>query len=282
MEWEPGSPALGRRTPETATDGKARTARNKLALLTRHECKYYLPASQIPALRDFLRAFVEPDGHAPSGTHPIYPVCSLYLDSHDLRLYRGTVHADLNRYKLRVRTYDDLPLSLVHLEIKARADRAVHKLKASLPRGQAQAVLDRGLAGATSALGPVLPSALAQFLTRVHQVRARPVMRVKYLREAYESRRGEPVRVTVDLDLQYAVTPTTELSHERGEWHDVPLEAAIIELKFSDRFPLWVRELVRAFDLRQCSIPKYVLSVDEAVRRGHIEGPSNSPRFGSA
>jgi hypothetical protein len=270
------------RTPGNATEHRARADRTKRALLARHECKYYLAPSLVPALRDFLKAFVEPDGYAPRGDIPLYPVCSLYLDSPDLRLYRGTVQADLNRYKLRVRTYDDLPSSLAHFEIKARADRIVHKLKASLPRGDAQAVLDRGLAGATAALGPVLPPSLSHFLSRVHQVRARPVMRVKYWREAYESRRGEPVRVTFDRDLQYAVTPVAEVGHEAGEWNGVALEGAIVELKFTDRFPLWVRELVRAFDLRQCSIPKYVLCVDEAVRLGQIEGPSNSPRMGNA
>jgi hypothetical protein len=32
----------------------------------------------------------------------------------------------------------------------------------------------------------------------------------------------------------------------------------ILELKFTNRFPNWFRELVQVFDLRQCGAAKYV------------------------
>lgn len=37
----------------------------------------------------------------------------------------------------------------------------------------------------------------------------------------------------------------------------------ILELKFTDRFPDWMREMVQAFNLQRTSVPKYIHCVNE-------------------
>ena len=49
------------------------------------------------------------------------------------------------------------------------------------------------------------------------------------------------------------------------------LRGTILELKFTDRFPDWMGDLVRAFDLQRTSVSKYCLCIDEmAVRPGEL------------
>ena len=78
----------------------------------------------------------------------------------------------------------------------------------------------------------------------------------------------DQVRVTIDrkvygdANLDYSI---------KTEMHDPRLCFAnhvILELKFTNRFPDWFRELVRVFGVMQCGAAKYCESV-QAV--GHVK-----------
>ena len=42
----------------------------------------------------------------------------------------------------------------------------------------------------------------------------------------------------------------------------------ILEIKFTERFPWWVQDLIRTFGLGQRAVPKYVWSVDHMLLDG--------------
>ncbi len=88
------------------------------------------------------------------------------------------------------------------------------------------------------------------------------------MREAYESRGGDPVRITIDTELMHAITLDHEISHQSGRWVTTPVSGSILELKFTERFPEWLSAMVRAFGLKQQPVPKYVLSVDHMLLEG--------------
>ena len=54
------------------------------------------------------------------------------------------------------------------------------------------------------------------------------------------------------------------------------MAGSIIEIKFTERFPGWVHDLVRVFGLKQQPVPKYVLSVDYVM----LEGRESALRIG--
>ena len=87
----------------------------------RFEAKYVIGELQAEAITHYIKPFVEPDPHAPE-----YPVTSLYLDSPDLALYQSSDMGEKNRFKLRVRSYDDAPRSPLFLEVKQRIDSFKH------------------------------------------------------------------------------------------------------------------------------------------------------------
>ena len=96
---------------------------------SRCECKYLVPHSARSDICHFLRPFVRPDPFA-ARAGGNYPICSLYLDSPDLRLLDMGLQGWSERFKLRARTYSDLPEEPVYLEIKRRTNGIVHKRRA--------------------------------------------------------------------------------------------------------------------------------------------------------
>jgi hypothetical protein len=239
-----------------------------ITLASRFECKYVVSPMQVPGLRQFIEPFLRPDPFAAQHADFRYPICSLYLDSDDLRLYQQTVGGHKNRFKLRVRSYSDDPARAVFLEVKTKVNSIVRKRRARLERSRARALLAGGDSGWIEELDAGLQDDVAYFTHHVRLAHARPVVRVKYYREAYESRGGDPVRLTIDTELMHVATLDHEWSHAQGRWVGTPLDGVIVELKFTERYPAWMADLVRCLGMKQIPVPKYALSLDHLLQGG--------------
>lgn len=232
-------------------------------LASRFECKYVVGPEVADAMRQFIEPFVMPDPYAARSTDRRYRICSLYLDSDALDLYEQTVAGHKNRYKLRVRTYSDEAGSPAFLEIKSKINNIVAKTRTAVPRAVALDVL----------AGRTVPErwsseALRTFESRRALIGAKPVVKVRYMREAYESRSSEPFRLTLDSELMHAVALEDDLGHESGRWISTPVTGLILELKYTELCPPWMNDLVRVFGLKQRPVPKYVMSVDHMTHGG--------------
>jgi hypothetical protein len=235
---------------------------------SRYECKYLIAPEVAGDLRVFLTPFVEPDAYASRHPKNRYPICSLYYDTEDLRLYQQTVTGQKKRFKLRARTYDDDPRSPVFLEVKRKINNIVQKRRVAATRDQARELTAGGFNGRLRELSAAFLEDIEYFSSHRHLTGAKPVVRVRYTREAYQSRGGDPVRITLDTDLSHAMTLNEEYSHSAGRWVSTPVAGTILEIKFTDRFPHWVEDLVRIFGLKQQPVPKYVLSLDRMMSQG--------------
>lgn len=262
--------------PETRRAGQAGTDR---VLFSRFENKYVVPADVVPAMRRWLAPFVRPDDYA--AMHPgfRYPICSLYIDSGDLALYKTTVHGIKNRFKLRVRSYYEDPLMPVYCEVKRRMNGVILKRRARVDREHVPGVLD-GRLPKGDAVPAAFRGALEEFRALTLSARARPVIRVRYLREAYISKGGDPVRVTFDTALSGCPTSAYCTSFTEGRWLDVSLGGTIVEIKFTERYPSWIADLIRLFEMQKRSVAKYVLCINRARHeRPTIGRPTAFPRM---
>lgn len=75
----------------------------------RFELKFLIRDDIARGIRDFVASYLAVDEFGADMPDLAYPIHSLYVDSEDLRLYWDTVNGTKNRYKLRVRFYDDNP-----------------------------------------------------------------------------------------------------------------------------------------------------------------------------
>ncbi len=254
--------------PATAPRGNRRANRVSPTFFQRYECKYLVDPLVVASMRRYLEPFVRADSFAGNNSDGRYRVSSLYLDAPDLALYQQTQAGENDRFKLRVRTYDDDPTHPAYLEVKRKVNNVVHKRRVGLNRDYARTLMMRhDPATVLSRLTGTRRADAEYFSHHIERLSAQPAIRVQYMREAYEATGNEPVRVTLDSELRHAVTLNDDLGHTSGDWIDTPVHGMIIEIKFTERFPWWVKEFIRGFELRQRSVPKYILSVEHALRR---------------
>jgi hypothetical protein len=226
----------------------------------RFELKYIVSESKALAVRDFVGSYLELDPYGGRQPNKSYPVHSLYLDSPDLSLYRATINGERNRFKLRVRFYEIEGNAPVSFEIKRRCNNVILKSRARVRRGSVARLLNGDVAHWDDLAHDCNQELkdLQEFLRLCTALQAAPKAHVKYLREAWESPCGNSLRVTMDRCVHSAPEFTARLDLSLEE--SVPLfeEGVILELKYTDRFPRWLQELVQAFDLRTASAAKYV------------------------
>lgn len=244
---------------------------------SRYEYKYLVPDALVPEIRRHLRAFMQPDAFA-RHSGGIYPIASVYFDSPDLRLLEMGLRGWSARMKLRARTYSEHSGEPVYLEVKRRSNGIVHKLRARVARAAALAYLRTGTweRGVELVQGP----ALREFVELALAFSVRPVMRIRYLREAYESRAGNPLRITFDTRLEYGAWLHDEVAMGAGPWRALPMAGTVLEIKFTDVYPTWVRALVARFELERRSISKYSVAMQTPPpERGAARHGARSPQI---
>jgi hypothetical protein len=232
----------------------------------RYELKYIIDERRAAEVRDFSGSYLVPDEHADPQAGNSYPVHSLYLDSPSLDLFQATVHGLKNRFKLRIRFYDDNPAHPAFLEIKRRISDVICKERAAVRR-EAVKLLLRGIPPGRTMLASTTDrskaaAAMQNFYRYYLQIGARAGVYISYQREAYVSPDSDQIRVTFDRQITVArhlsapclATPKAPLP--------VNMNGIVLEMKFTDRFPNWMRQMVFALDLWRCPSAKYVAGVN--------------------
>lgn len=227
--------------------------------LQRLELKYQISDEMALAVRDFVSSYLEVDEFGATRPNLSYPVHSLYLDSPSLATFRHTINGNKNRFKLRIRFYENRPNAPVYFEIKRRMNNAILKQRGAVRRD----AVDRILAGQLPEPNEIASSdprhlaGIQRFLGLMTDLQAVPTGHVAYLREAWMSPRDNSVRVTMDRDVYFEPDPTTLMLATMVDPVLVFGRRVILELKFTGRYPDWWNELVRVFGLPQASAAKY-------------------------
>jgi VTC domain len=228
----------------------------------RFELKYLISEETALLVRDFVKGYLDFDEYSVGKPNYSYPVHSLYLDSDSLKLYWETINGSKNRYKLRLRYYSTHPDAPVFFEIKRRMNNCILKQRGGV-RQESVPMLLKGHLPQPEHLVSKAPNQLVALQTFCHladTVHAKPKVHIFYMREAYVSD-DDQVRVTIDrqvygeANLDYSIK--TEMEHPALCFPKL----VILELKFTNRFPDWFRELVRVFGVMQCGAAKYCESV---------------------
>lgn len=244
----------------------------------RFEYKYITTEHKAVAIRQFLESYLDVDAFGATMPDFSYPIHSIYLDSNSLTTYRDTLNGNRNRYKLRVRYYENASTKPVYLEIKRRMDKIIVKKRAIVHRNAVDSIL-LGNAPRFEHLydpNPYQFEALQTFCALRSRLHAKPKVHVYYFREAYQSEDNSSIRVTFDRHVKTSQVSRVDFALNQ---HDPVMpfgEHVILELKFTDRFPRWFQDIVRTFDLRNESAAKYaaglaILRRDEPAITGALE-----------
>lgn len=275
----------------------------------RLELKYLLSEDTALRIRDFVSSYLEVDEFGASRPNFSYPVHSLYLDSDDLRLYWDTINGTKNRFKLRLRYYDNRPDAPVYFEIKRRMNNCILKQRGGVRRDAVDLLLAGHLPEAchlTSNSSRHLV-ALQNFCHHLMNLRASPKAHIAYLREAWVSPNDNSIRVTLDRNVSCTPEFSTRLGTNIRTTNTTFGQEVILELKFTIsghpneffdlggdhimdlqsnyRTPRWFPQLIRAFGLMQCGAAKYVEGIsvygEHHFRNNTLLGPPGAPAPGA-
>ena len=227
---------------------------------SRFELKYFLTEDLAQQMRPFVQGYIDLDEYSARQPSRSYPTLSLYLDSDNLDTYWWTINGDKNRYKLRLRYYDEKPNSPVYFEIKRRLNNVILKQRAGVRKDAVKILLAGQLPDRDHLLNPDDPKqwfALNHFIELMVRLEAKPKMHIAYLREAYENADNNAVRLTFDRAVESAPNPNGNLIAKSEQAHRVFDPNLVLELKFTERFPNWFCELVQTFHCVQTGAAKF-------------------------
>lgn len=251
---------------------ETRTSKNPIvstvttpALLDRFESKYTIPIQLVEPIIQFILPYCSYDKYSALSPDKYYKINSLYFDTPDFLFLRKRMLKAEKRFNMRIRCYGDEPTFPYFFEIKQRIGDIVRKTRAKIDDPEYARYFF-----ATKELPPPLEDPKSSkhrdlFYHTAFRYNAQPVVLVQYRRQAFFSNYDEYARVTFDINLRYKA---------QNDYYPLPVEEAmvpcdlamgsdncsyaILELKCYTSFvPLWMVDLVRAFNLQRTGFSKF-------------------------
>lgn len=218
----------------------------------RQEFKYFVPNKLIDILIPELLNYLEYDHFSQNGFYPIY---TTYFDTIDWQAFYAKMAGVQHRQKFRIRSYypNPKPNEKVFLEIKAKSDNTVYKVRTPIAMEQ----IEKLLKGEKS---PVKNALYDEWRYAIVRNSIKPCLLNTYDRLAFESPRFPGLRITLDRNVGYCMTNQVnfELGAHKVMWSD---ELSILEIKFDRYVPKFVVEMLRRHNITLEPISKYCYSV---------------------
>lgn len=264
-----------------------------LPVLERYELKFTIPPEMVGPISAFVEPYCAMDTHSSISPEGFYQVNSLYFDTPEYLFLRNRLDRLPNRFNMRVRSYGARPVAPYFLEVKQKKADIIRKYRARIRDENLERVLDPARDGHAGLVSPGEAENAALFRRLVHVHNAAPVVMTSYRRKAYVSVCDEYARVTFDIGLRYmAQREYKPLAIDSGlapsdlETCFDEMTSVILELKCYSKFvPLWMVDMIRAFELRRRGFSKYSAAMSQVFRRYDFDpGIRMSPsgRFGSS
>ena len=219
--------------------------------VTRSELKYYISKNEYISLINRLKHVLPPDKHSVPGRG--YYIRSLYFDSYDDKCLHEKQSGFMYRQKYRLRIYDT-NAETVKFEIKNKWNNQIFKESANISRDSAKKIIGGQYEEFLTYNNPILNKAYIEFTQHAYE----PRVIVDYDRDAYMSDFFN-LRITIDRDLR---SNNTDFDIFSSDIHSVPvvLEGKqILEIKYNECFPDYVKGVVQPSSFERCAISKYTL-----------------------
>jgi len=253
----------------------------------RYEFKYLVPSDQYTALRSALIPFLVPDAFAALQRDGMYTVRSIYFDTPSFDMYHTKIDGVAHRMKVRLRGYnwgqDGGP---VFLEIKRKYEGPILKNRSATSYENVCALFRPGANFDDFAAEIRSPDNARRFFYQILSRNLRPVVNVIYERMPFLGKHTDlenDFRVTFDLHLRSVGYPqVTSLFDETGAAFAYP-GFFILEIKFNQFCPAWIKPILEDFQMRKEPASKYVGTImtnpfinphrrGEALTKGRMRG----------
>lgn len=230
----------------------------------RNEWKYICEENELALLYERLKMVLLIDEHA--GEDGKYLIRSLYFDDYKNTAQKDNAAGVALRYKWRIRYYDGGVSKHIHLERKEKQYGRTHKDSCPLTEKECMALIRGEIEDVIWATKePLLQKFCMEIMTR----RFQPKAIIDYERVAFT----EPItniRVTLDMNISAGYEFEKFL---KGEYACFPLQEKkrhVLEVKFDEILPGYVRNIVSANGLTRTSFSKYSIgrkAIEDVTRQ---------------
>ena len=223
----------------------------KKKIVDRLEYKYFIPTNKVDELINILSKIMILDKNCLHNN--FYKVTSLYLDDFYNKDYNEKLDGIQNRVKYRIRFYDD-DLSSSKFEIKKKNGLFSQKISFKIKKYEIDMIKKNNYFFLKSLKD--FPSLPPKFLTNFYE----PKTIVQYKRIAFSYPTND-IRLTIDKDLRSFgfFNDITNLSSKKGI-RICPPGLDVIEIKYSNEFPFFLRNILKDFPSIRSAISKYTSS----------------------
>lgn len=193
---------------------------------------------------------MELDPHTPKGGR--YLIHSLYFDDYkDTSVY--TTNSGLSkRFKWRIRYYGD-DLSYIVLEKKEKQESRCHKKSCKITQEEYIKIVSGEITDLVFDTDKKLIKELAvDMLTRDY----RPKVIIDYERVAYVEEITN-VRITFDMKISASYELENFLNGDYQSFYLLPSGINVLEVKFDEILPSYIRNIVESYNFNQASFSKY-------------------------
>ena len=216
----------------------------------RNEWKYQVTNQELSLLKSRLSEVMELDPHTPDRGR--YLIHSLYFDDYKDISLTSTDSGLSKRYKWRIRYYDD-DLSYLVLEKKEKLESRCHKKSCRLTLEEYESIVSGNVCDILYDTSKDLIRELACDMLLYDY---RPKVIVDYERIAYVE---EITNVRITFDMRIAASYELEhfLDGDYTKFYVQPTGMNVLEVKFDDILPSYLRNIIESYRFCQISFSKY-------------------------
>lgn len=213
-----------------------------------------------------IQPFVNLDKHAAKREDKQYTVRSIYWDTPRMDFYDEKIEGVPNRKKLRLRGYDTPEISKerVFTEIKRKYQIPILKNRCLMQYEDACALF-KGHKTIEEVVGPDREDERLnanRFFYYMGKMQLVPVVLVTYEREPFLSKTDDTIRVTLDKNLRSMAFPTLDDLYENEKLKLAMPDRFILEVKFNEYYPGWMKAIAHTLNLKQVTASKYCICID--------------------
>ncbi|MBQ9071759.1 MAG: polyphosphate polymerase domain-containing protein [Bacilli bacterium] len=220
----------------------------------RKELKYKITDSDFCIINNNLRGLIKKDSNCKDD---FYTISSIYFDNYNKTSYNQVKNGISERWKYRIRfyNYDD---SYINLEKKSKVNGLTNKKSVKITRDD----LDNILSGNVKISKDNKPL-LNEFILKMKTELLRPVICIEYDRIPYVYKLGN-VRITLDYNIRHTNKYNNLFNKEKRVHY---LKDKILEVKYNELIPDFIRFRLELNHLEQTSYSKFNNCIDDLSRR---------------
>ena len=219
----------------------------------RHEYKFMLSVTHAACLKAEIAAIMDQDEHA--GGTGSYEIRSIYFDDWQDTCFKQNEAGTDPRQKYRIRAYNGSD-EVILLEKKIKRNGMTKKLHQRINKDQYELLL-----ADTDSLGEEFHSQpdLVKELLMLKQARQmRPKVIVAYQRTPFVEKSGN-VRITFDDGISSSPDFSDFFKEQLHRRPVMPVGETLMEIKFDEFLPTYIKETLGQGDLSQTTFSKYYL-----------------------